>query len=482
MITTLRLRNFKSFKDTGPIALKPITVLAGANSAGKSSILQSLLLLKQTLEAPPNIDLSLDGKYLQYSQFNDLVFRKPPLRQCNVMFQFGIELSMPSDVVPRYFPSVEVNADDVSDESKSLSTTIALTFRSRKKEDRNVVVLHAFDIQNTLDTHRGPRLSGSLTSGSDKYRVKRTGHGIELPEHYKGLKISSVSGRHFIPSHLIFDDDDGESRPFHIARLNPIFTRPLHALENDLERNLSYLGPLRERPKRAYLHSGNPATQIGESGEYAAQILWLERDTKVRYAATIDQEPEEIALIDAVNDAFRRLGLQHVVDVSSVRSIMYQILFGLTAPGLRRSVTMADVGFGVSQLLPILMLGLRASPQSLLLFEQPEIHLHPRLQANLADFFLALAADGKRIVIETHSDHFINRLRRRIAEDQSDSLRELVNILFVHAPEGDVGSAIEPLSVDRFGVIENWPPGFLPEAADEASAIFAAGLEKRRNA
>ena len=86
-----------------------------------------------------------------------------------------------------------------------------------------------------------------------------------------------------------------------------------------------------------------------------------------------------------------------------------------------------------------------------------------------------VAKQGKRIVVETHSDHFINRLRRH----PTDSLKDTVSILFVHPPHGDEGATIEPLKVDRFGVIENWPEGFLPEAADEAQAIFGAGLRKR---
>ena len=77
MIKKLRLRNFKAFEDTGSLDLKPITVLAGPNSGGKSSILQSLLLLKQTLEGRPEINLNLDGQYLQCSAFSELVFGRP---------------------------------------------------------------------------------------------------------------------------------------------------------------------------------------------------------------------------------------------------------------------------------------------------------------------------------------------------------------------------------------------------------------------
>ena len=82
--------------------------------------------------------------------------------------------------------------------------------------------------------------------------------------------------------------------------------------------------------------------------------------------------------------------------------------------------------------------------------------------------------------METHSDYLINRLRRRIAEDPTDELREKVSILFVRPPHNGEGAIVEPLRVDTYGVIENWPPDFLPESADEAEAIFRAGLKKRQ--
>ena len=258
-----------------------------------------------------------------------------------------------------------------------------------------------------------------------------------------------------------------------------IFQSPSLSLQYEIEENLEYLGPLRERPRRAYLHSGNPTTDIGESGQYAAQILWLERDNPVEYLPALGQEPQEIPLIEAVNNAFLQVGMIQPLDIKSEKSIVYQILFRLRGSGDRKAVTIADVGFGVSQLLPILVLGLRSEKSAILMLEQPEIHLHPKLQANLADFLLTLIEQGKRVIVETHSDHFINRLRRRIAEDPTDQLRDKVSILFVHPPENGRGANIEPLQVDRFGVIENWPPSFLPEAADEAEAIFLAGLEKR---
>ena len=81
-------------------------------------------------------------------------------------------------------------------------------------------------------------------------------------------------------------------------------------------------------------------------------------------------------------------------------------------------------------------------------------------------------------MVEYISDHLINRLRRRIVEDQSDKIGDMISILFIHPPEEERGAIIEPLSIDRYGIIENWPPDFLPETADEAEIIFRKGLEK----
>jgi predicted ATPase len=478
MIKTLRLHNFKAFQDTGCIDLKPITVLAGPNSGGKSSILQSLLLLKQTLETEtPDIDLNLDGRFLQFSGFNELTFDKPPLRRCQVDYEIRLETSIPTQVIPDYYPDLAIPQDA---EWVPLRSDVKLSFRYREEvEGKSRVLLDSFDMLSWVQSLPGPRLTIAFQGKS--YQVRLRGKGVDLPKPVRGRSIKSAGGRHFLPE-LLFLESDPEKGEEHLPAilLNQIFLHPLRDLELEIDSRLKYLGPLREEPRRAYLHSGSPFPEIGQKGEYAAQILWLEKDNQVQYLPALDQEPGEFTLMDAVSDAFQRLGISQPIDVRSEKSIIYQILFGIKDLKGKKQVTIADVGFGVSQLLPIVVMGVRSPESSLLLFEQPEIHLHPRLQANLADFFLTLALSGKRLLVETHSDHFINRLRRRIAEDPTDELKEKVSILLVRPPHNGQGATIEPLRVDRYGIIENWPPEFLPESADEAEAILLAGLGKRR--
>lgn len=476
MIKTLRLRNFKAFQDTSDIEIKPITILAGPNSGGKSTILQSLLLLRQTLETEaPDIDLNLDGRFLQFSGLNELTFGKPPLPRCKVSYEIGLETHIPTRVIPDYYPDLEIPSDV---ESLPLQSDIEFSFRYREVEEgKSRVILDRFDMNCRVHNVPGPRLT--ITFSDKDYQVKLK--GVNLPEPYQERRIKGAGGRHFLPDFLVLEPDTKEDTEYSpIMQLNPIFWHPLRNLEAELGDHLRYLGPLREEPQRAYLHSGSPYPEIGKRGEYAAQMLWLEKDDKVQYLPGLDQEPSKFTLLDAVSNEFRQLGITEPIDVKSEKEIMYQILFGLIGSKGKKQVTIADVGFGVSQLLPIVVMGLRSPETSLLLFEQPEIHLHPKLQANLADFFLRLAVSGKRLLVETHSDHFINRLRRRIAEDPTDELKEKVSILFVRPPHDGQGAIIEPLQVNQYGVIENWPPDFLPESADEAEAIFRAGLEKRQ--
>ena len=128
-------------------------------------------------------------------------------------------------------------------------------------------------------------------------------------------------------------------------------------------------------------------------------------------------------------------------------------------------VDISDVGFGVSQILPILVEGLRMNEGQTLLLEQPEIHLHPKLQMQLTDFFIAMAKNNKNTIIETHSEHIIKRLVRRCLED--DEIRKMINIYFI-----DENSNIELIKINKKIGIENWPKNFFDQAANEQKEIL----------
>jgi predicted ATPase len=474
MITKIRLENFKSFADTGEIDIKPITVLAGPNSGGKSTILQSLLLLKQTLETESTkIALDLDGRFLQCTSFNELVFNKPPLKSCKLGYELIVDTNMPSKEVPKYFPTDKVPKRKTT----VYRSKLRFSFRYKEVEEEGKIVKRVILSRLRINTYynkmEGPVLN--INFRNKEYTLK-----IDGPQPLKKkAKVGLESFRHFLPNPFFFEKKKSEE-PGEVKTIDNILFFPIHVLEREIKDGLNYLGPLRVEPQRAYLHTGSPFPELGRRGEYAAQMLWLEKDLVIDYKSTIEGEQKRMPLIDAVNDVFLKLGITTPIDIKSVKSIIYQIFISLLSKREKKQVTIADVGFGISQLLPVIIMGLRSSENSLLLLEQPEIHLHPKLQANLADFLLSVALTNKRILVETHSDHFINRLRRRIAEDKSDSLKEKINILFIRPATDQKGAVIDPLEIDRYGVIKNWPPDFLPESADEAEAIFRAGLEKRK--
>jgi predicted ATPase len=122
-------------------------------------------------------------------------------------------------------------------------------------------------------------------------------------------------------------------------------------------------------------------------------------------------------------------------------------------------------------------MALLAPPGSVLIFEQPELHLHPRVQARLADFFVAIALSGKQCLLETHSEYLIHRLRRRIAEAPGDELEKLCKLYFVERNQGL--TTCRPVEISRFGAIADWPKDFFDQAQEEVESIIEAASTKR---
>lgn len=181
---------------------------------------------------------------------------------------------------------------------------------------------------------------------------------------------------------------------------------------------------------------------------------------------------------EAVAESLRMLGMEQKLKISQ-HGETYEA--GLSLHRRPRTFASLDqVGFGISQVLPLIALGLLSPPGSLLVFEQPELHLHPRAQAGLADLLLVMARLGRRFLIETHSDHLINRLRLRAAQDMENQIEGQVNILFVRPPNAERSSAsVEQAHIDRYGEIDNWPPEFLVESGLEVRALLLAESTKR---
>ncbi len=245
---------------------------------------------------------------------------------------------------------------------------------------------------------------------------------------------------------------------------------------------IRYLGPLRDEPRAAYPDSpeGDDA-YVGPKGEFTASVLQRHGDRKVSVPTpqpdgTIKTPRQPIQLITAVNRWAEYL------DIGERFSVSDQGRFGIQMQVRQRDVEgdldLTSVGTGVSQLLPVIVMCVQAPVGSLLLIEQPELHLNPRVQQRLTDFLLAIARSGRHLIVETHSEYLISRLRRHVAEDLDDALQNAIGIYFAKRVDG--ATTYDLVETNEYGGIEEWPENFFDQATEEEHAILSAAVKKRR--
>ena len=249
-------------------------------------------------------------------------------------------------------------------------------------------------------------------------------------------------------------------------------------------RNVYHVGPIRD-PESPADPISDPL-YVGSKGEHTVEVLQREAARRVLDPLTGKTMLFSKALAAALKNLELADGAQ-IEDRGRERPGISMTPFhekndSSTSDDL--STELNAVGVGVSQVLPVVMQCLLAQPgDSLVIVEQPELHLHPRLEQTLADFFLACVRSGRQILIETHSEHLVNRLRLRIAEDMSDKVASLVKVVFAEQRDG-VTTYREP-GIDQYGNTEfgdaeqDWPEGFLDLTLDEARRLLKAANERK---
>jgi predicted ATPase len=249
------------------------------------------------------------------------------------------------------------------------------------------------------------------------------------------------------------------------------------------QRLVKYLAPLRDAPKPVYPLSGaTDPTDVGFRGEHTAAVLEVNRNRTVQYIPTdyfssgASGAPRPELLETAVHEWLQYMGVVTDVRTYDKGKLGHELKVATAKDGCLRDLT--HVGVGVSQVVPIVVLSLVADAGSTLIFEQPELHLHPRVQSRLADFFLSMTQLGKQCIVETHSEHLVNRLRQRAATANGGEFADRVMVYFVEAPGGR--SSYRPIRINEFGAVAEWPKGFFDEGEELSAAILKASLEKRR--
>lgn len=456
MLTHLHIRNFKAWKDTGRIRLAPLTVIFGANSAGKSSLGHLLLALQQTARSSDRkraLHLGDPASLIDLGTFADCV-HDHDLTQ-SLEFELGWTLPEPLEVRDPLLPERHYVGNHMQ---------LAVQLGAGKAAQPEVQQLRyalGADAQEVLDVllHRDRGHAFTLSSRRYDFRMTEGRQGaLEAPEKFYRLSDTSIA-------------------QFRNAGFLSDFALSTEAM---LER-LFHLGPLRKPPQRIYHWSGDTPVSVGPMGEHAIAAVLAAQDQGRMLSRGPKHAKQPFGAFIA--EWLKALGVIHDFSVRPVapgrREYEVRVRTHASAP----EVGVTDVGFGVSQMLPALVQPFYCPPDSTVWMEQPEIHLHPQVQADLADVFIAATQareNGKarhvQLIVESHSEHFLNRLQRRVAE----GVVAAADVAVYFCRRAGAATELEALRMNAFGEIDNWPEHFFGNEMDDIAGRTLAAVQRRR--
>ena len=423
MIAELSAQNFKSWEDTGKLQFAPLTGFFGANNSGKTSILQLLLLLKQTVERPPEWNEPLyfgsSGSPVNLVDFDTLIHRHK--QDLSLGISVSWESSIGADIdqyirrrdmrLPSYVtiqPSSRVYQDPLDEISFSTNIARSQVNNFYYETDRN-------------------KLDVGLST--DQFRC----YGLRTP----------------------------------LANTRGIFSRLFSRLEEDFKNLFSrvhYLGPRRADPRHDYSWRESHPKDIGRRGEKMIPALLSSRVQNRAIDEQIVKWLQELDLIDS-----------YTINSISDTEQDYELLIKQYKDG--PEVGLTDVGFGVSQVLPLIAQCYYAPEGSILILENPEAHLHPKVQSELADVLIDVVKNRNvQIILESHSEHLLLRLMRRIAEEKISADQTAFH--FCEIKDGN--SRAEQLKVDEYGNISNWPQNFFGDDMGDLAEKTKAEMKRRK--
>jgi hypothetical protein len=506
MIKKVKFMNYKAF-ECGEIPIKPITILLGANSVGKSSIIQLLLLLQQTgkedLKSYKSA-LKLYGGYVNLGDARNLFRKRDTSKPVELKFE------MKSKELKDYLKDVllEDYIDGFTSITKYLPIKGLLELRNKElktKSDYEYYINSFIDLISKLKTQkeylaevswflsqRSPIKLNDITKENKSVLLKiydflfKLAQGIKDEMFEISFVISFNKGKLFTQSVSIVHNGiiiveydlskdtvfksslasisneqseelikllDGNNTIFNLFQKNishshttalsiiiyNIFQFSISKLREEFaNERINYVSPLRAHPKRYYMLDKAKVNLTLDTldGDAIADVLKDNSNLKGR-----------------VNKWLEKFNLS--VNVEEFKEVVHH----LKVKQNNLDLDITDVGFGISQVLPVIIQGFLSSNNSTTIIEQPEIHLHPKMQADLADLFIDIvnANKKKKLIIETHSEYILKRLRRRISEGLISS--DDVSICLFHPLNKDVNPYIENLEIEKKGFFD-WPIDF----------------------
>lgn len=399
-------------------------MLLGTNSSGKSTLIQSLLLLKQTVQSPDRtVHLNLGG-----DEINDL-------------FNFG-------------------GFEDVLNQSAETPRQFSIAFTFQRNGDDRIP-------GGRFDCNYGQTSSGSvaiqtltLQTGDRQFKAVRREKGAfsifvddETQPRFKG--------RNYVPERSVAFSADA------IAGLDkdgPIVEDLSLAIRRELE-SISYLGPLRRKPERDYPWNKTKPGDVGSDGRGAIDAL---------LASALLKGEDQSYVVNGVSLWLARMKVADKLEVRQQgRSNRYELI--VHRDGI--ACNLRDVGIGISQVLPVLVVSYFAPSGSTIILEEPEIHLHPLAQSVLAELFVTISRERNvRFIVETHSEHLFRRMQTLLAKQEISTAD---SAMYFVERDGQAAQLRE-LNLDEFGRVSNWPIGFFGDALGETREQARLMFERQK--
>ena len=448
MIETLTLHNFKSWRELS-MEFGRVTGLFGANSSGKSSLLQFLLMLKQTKNATDRglaVDFGGPNGLVNLGTFKDVVHHHD--EAANIQWQLGWTLLHSLLSGPR-------------DGRRLLGMR-----RDRVHLECSVGLRDAELLTHWLKYRSGEYVFSLEPLPNDPAHFQLAAENYQFQPAPRWAGDAPLSGP--VKTHLFPDR----------VRIYYENTGILISLANRYEQMIDgmyYLGPLREHPQRVYGWGGTRPEDVGQRGERTMDAV-LATTAQEGAPYHIDGETPLTSLQEVVAYWLKELGLIESFDIREIApgTNLYQAWVKRDRSGAE--VLLTDVGFGVSQVLPALVLLAYVPEGATVLLEQPEIHLHPSVQSGLADYILwAARKRDVQVIVESHSEHLLRRFQRRVAEEAASS--QDVKLYFTSMEGGE--AKLRDLELNRWGEIQNWPDHFFGDEMGELSAITINSLRRK---
>lgn len=449
--TEVRWKNFKGFKDTGWVKIKPITIILGSNNSGKTNFLAPFLLMNQTVNSRDRISpLILKGDLYDAGNYQEIAKDYETENEIYFGFKYHIhEDDQKLQEVGNYPPG-----------------GFDVTFNVESKESE--IRLKSMTIYDLF----GRKFLGLVRNKNGSTKFSGIGNSDMTDTEKKAIRKSEPINFLFSPNSVLADiednedDEEEENITRKVERFSKGFSQFLAALSynnNSVRKylgDLSFLGPIRENPHRIYEITNETYNTVGSKGENMPNLMKKIGNGNVE-----------------LNQWVKRFGFGDEVYLEKLYSNAYSLRFKKTNSEYYTSIT--NAGFGASQILPLIVQAVVSPRRTITIAEQPEIHLNPKMQCELADLFVSMANKKQTVIAETHSEHLLLRLRRLIAEDKIKS--EDVAIYFIEG-DGGINSKITPISLQENGHIKSidWPKDFFGESLKEALAMASEQAKRKK--